>query len=58
MTSIPGDHRGKWINATLTRSPILFARPPRAASARRRAEGATFGDDSTSEFSNAVFLSP
>jgi hypothetical protein len=52
QTFIPGDHRGKWINATLTRAPILFARPPGGVSA----EFATFGDDSTSELSNAIFV--
>lgn len=57
QTSIPGDHRGKWINATLTRVPILFARPPGGISAEGAPfEGATFGDDSTSEFSNAIFV--
>ena len=55
ITSIPGDHRGKWINATLTRTPIFFVRPP---SDGISSELATFGDDSTSEFSNAVFVSP
>jgi hypothetical protein len=50
LASIPGDHRGKWINATLTRSPILFVRPPGGIST----QGATFGDDSTSELSNSV----
>lgn len=53
QTSIPGDHRGKWINATLTRAPVLFARPPGGGVS---AEGATFGDDSTSELSNAIFV--
>lgn len=57
QTSIAGDHRGKWINATLTRVPILFARPPGGVSAQGAPfEGATFGDDSTSEFSNAIFV--
>lgn len=55
ITSIVGDHRGKWINATLTRTPIFFVRPP---SGGISSELATFGDDSTSEFSNAVFVSP
>jgi hypothetical protein len=52
LASIPGDHRGKWINATLTRSPILFVRPPGGIST----QGATFGDDSTSELSNSVLV--
>ena len=53
LTSIAGDYRGKWINATLTRTPQFFVRPPGSIST----EGATFGDDSTSELSNAVFVS-
>lgn len=52
QTFIPGDHRGKWINATLTRIPILFLRGPGGVST----EAATFGDDSTSELSNAVLV--
>jgi hypothetical protein len=55
QTSIPGDHRGKWINATLTRVPIFFARPSRI-SAEVSAELAVFGDDSTSELSNAIWV--
>lgn len=56
ITSISGDHRGKWINATMTRTPQFFVRSP--GSGGIRSELATFGDDSTSEFSNAVFVSP
>lgn len=56
QTSIPGDHRGKWVNATLTRSPILFARPPGGGVSAEGFEGATFGDDSTSELSNAIYV--
>jgi Right handed beta helix region len=52
VTAIAGDHRGKWINATLTRTPVFFVRPP---SDRIASELATFGDDSTSELSNSVF---
>jgi hypothetical protein len=52
QTSIAGDHRGKWINATLTRTPQFFVRPPGGVSA----ESATFGDDSTSELSNAILV--
>jgi hypothetical protein len=55
QTSIPGDHRGKWINATLTRIPIFFARPPRV-DADVSAELAAFGDDTTSELSNPIFV--
>ena len=55
QTSIPGDHRGKWINATLTRVPIFFARPPQA-DAGVSTELAAFGDDTTSEFSNAILV--
>ena len=53
QTSIAGDHRGKWINATLTRRPILFVRPPQG---KVSSEGATYNDDSTSELSNSVFV--
>jgi hypothetical protein len=48
---IPGDHRGKWINATTTRIPQFFSRPPRVSTER-----AVFGDDSTSEFSNTILV--
>lgn len=56
QTSIAGDHRGKWINATLTRRPILFVRPPQVSAESVSAEGATYSDDSTSELSNAIFV--
>jgi hypothetical protein len=55
QTFIPGDHRGKWINATLTRRPILFVRPPQV-SAQVSFQGATYNDDSTSELSNAILV--
>lgn len=48
---VPGDFRGKWINATLTRVPQFGLRTPRINS-----EFVTFGDDSTSEFSNAILV--
>jgi hypothetical protein len=53
LTWIDGDHRGKWINATLTRAPVFFSRPPTT-------EGLStlIFDDSTSELSNAVFVAP
>jgi hypothetical protein len=52
LTSIEGDHRGKWFNATLTRTPLFFVRPP----SRVSTELARFGDASTSELSNAIFV--
>jgi hypothetical protein len=48
---IPGDHRGKWINATTTRIPQFFSRSPSVSTER-----AVFGDDSTSEFSNTILV--
>ncbi|HEU4888673.1 MAG TPA: hypothetical protein VFV49_12370, partial [Thermoanaerobaculia bacterium] len=48
---VPGDFRGKWVNATLTRVPQFGLRTPRINS-----EFVTFGDDSTSELSNAVLV--
>lgn len=48
---VPGDLRGKWVNATLTRVPVFFLRTPRISS-----ELLTFGDESTSEFSNAILV--
>lgn len=49
LTWVSGDHRGKWVNATMTRVPQFFSRPPVV-----RSEVVRFGDDSTSELSNAV----
>jgi hypothetical protein len=46
---IAGDHRGQWINATSTRMPQFFLRPPRLSS-----EYVHYGDNSTSELSNAI----
>ncbi|HEX6640778.1 MAG TPA: right-handed parallel beta-helix repeat-containing protein, partial [Thermoanaerobaculia bacterium] len=46
---IQGNHRGRWINATQTRVPQVFLRPPDIAS-----EFAHFGEYSTSELSNAI----
>ena len=54
---VAGDLRGKWVNATLTRQPDFgFARTPRISSERIRSELVTFGDESTSEFSNAILV--
>ncbi|HEU4888674.1 MAG TPA: right-handed parallel beta-helix repeat-containing protein [Thermoanaerobaculia bacterium] len=50
---VPGDLRGKWLNATVTRVPGLLARPPRVSSEQLLM---TYGDESTSEFSNAVLV--
>ncbi|MFL6248604.1 MAG: right-handed parallel beta-helix repeat-containing protein [Thermoanaerobaculia bacterium] len=49
--SVPGDLRGKWINATVTRVPVFGLRTPPVSS-----ELVTFGDESTSEFSNAILV--
>jgi hypothetical protein len=46
---VEGDYRGQWINATVTRLPQFFLRTPGV-----RSQGYTYGDDSTSELSNAV----
>lgn len=49
--SIAGDYRGKWINATATRTPVFGLRAPRV--------DATYpglGEGSTSELSNAVLV--
>ncbi|HEV7764752.1 MAG TPA: right-handed parallel beta-helix repeat-containing protein [Thermoanaerobaculia bacterium] len=48
---VGGDHRGKWVNATLTRSPVYFAKPPEIS-----AEAAGWDDASTSELSNAILV--
>jgi hypothetical protein len=48
---VAGDHQGKWVNATSTRVPVSFARPPQISS-----EAARHGEGSTSEFSNAILV--
>lgn len=48
---VAGDHRGKWINATATRTPNLFLRGPRVDVVYPG-----LGEGSTSELSNAVFV--
>ena len=48
---VAGDHHGKWINATLTREPVLFARPPKISS-----EAAHWGEGRTSELSNSILV--
>jgi hypothetical protein len=48
---VAGDHHGKWVNATSTRSPVFFIRPPQISS-----EAAHYGEGSTSEFSNAILV--
>lgn len=47
---VPGDLRGRWITATATRIPILFARTPGGITTNIPG----LGESSTSEFSNAV----
>jgi hypothetical protein len=50
--SIAGDHRGKWVNATSTRMPQFFLRPPQVST-----EGIVhWGDNATSELSNAIMV--
>ena len=44
--NVPGDLRGKWINATATRVYFLFAKPS--------PEYLAGGEATTSEFGNAV----
>ena len=48
---IEGDYRGKWINATSTRTHWFAAKPPRVSS-----QSIAGGDSTTSEFSNAVLV--
>jgi hypothetical protein len=48
---VNGDHRGQWITAATTRSPVLFLRTPRLSS---EADVPGLGEASTSEMSNAV----
>jgi Right handed beta helix region len=52
QTALPGDHRGKWINATLTRIPVFYARTP----LQPRAEAPGIYDETTSEFSNTILI--
>jgi hypothetical protein len=51
---VSGDWRGKWVNATVTRVPQFFSRTPRVST--EQLLFLTFGDESTSEFSNAVLV--
>ncbi|HYC58564.1 MAG TPA: right-handed parallel beta-helix repeat-containing protein [Thermoanaerobaculia bacterium] len=58
---IAGDHRGKWINATATRTPVFFARPPRLEAFTRNEprtevvpDVPALDEGSTSELSNAI----
>lgn len=48
--SIAGDHRGQWINATSTRMPQFFLRPPHVTTEAI----VHWGDNTTSELSNAI----
>ncbi len=48
---VPGELRGKWVNATITLEQMFFLWKPRFSS-----ELVTFGDESTSEFSNAILV--
>jgi hypothetical protein len=50
---IAGDHRNKWVNATNTRVPLYYLRPPDISS-----EAPGFNEYSTSELSNAIFTQP
>jgi hypothetical protein len=50
-TFVPGDYRGKWINATSTRTYFIFAKPPDVTS-----DSIAGGFASTSELSNAVLV--
>jgi hypothetical protein len=50
---INGDQRGKWINATTTRTPVVFLRAPRTEDAPLYAG---YQEGSTSELSNSILV--
>ncbi|HKR63346.1 MAG TPA: hypothetical protein VJZ00_06405, partial [Thermoanaerobaculia bacterium] len=50
---VPGDYRGKWINATVMRYTPVFAKPPDKLATQQVVYGL---DKSTSELSNAVLV--
>lgn len=56
VVKVPGNHAGKWINATSTR--IRYDVFLRSGQPRTQLSGAAAGDRLTSELSNAVFVSP